>query len=205
MDHVAGELMAIKSWMDFLILVTVVIIKRSKVDAIVEARQKNQQFQKEKEQAKLDKFKKHQCDLQDELDQVTAQKEKLARQLNDNDERQTNLLKVAEQLTEKVIKLEKQPLHAQGFMTSSSQNLSNTFGNLVTSFQAKQILTSVNLVAPSLLYLISLHLINGVLMSSHIRPAILITFCYLQSGSQLWAEPSQLSDIWDHHTQSMKS
>ena len=39
--HVAGELMAIESWMDFPILVTVVIIKRSKVDAIVEARQKH--------------------------------------------------------------------------------------------------------------------------------------------------------------------
>ena len=62
----------------FPILVTVVIIKWSKVDAIVEVRQKNQQVQKEKEQAKLDKFKKGQCDLQDELDQVTTQKEKLA-------------------------------------------------------------------------------------------------------------------------------
>ena len=41
LGHVAGELMAIESWMDFPILVTVVIIKRSKVDAIVEARQKH--------------------------------------------------------------------------------------------------------------------------------------------------------------------
>ena len=41
LGHVAGELMAIKSWMDFPILVTVVIIKRSKVDVIVEARQKH--------------------------------------------------------------------------------------------------------------------------------------------------------------------
>ena len=32
--------MAIESWMDFPILVTVVIINRLKVDAIVEARQK---------------------------------------------------------------------------------------------------------------------------------------------------------------------
>ena len=42
-----------------------------------------------------------------------------------------------EQLTEKVTKLETQPLHAQGFMTSSSQNLSNPFCNLSTSFQVK--------------------------------------------------------------------
>ena len=78
LGHVAGELMAIKSWMDFPILITVVIIKRSKVDAIVEVRQKNQQVQKENEQVKLDKFKKGQCDLQGKVDQVTAQKEKLA-------------------------------------------------------------------------------------------------------------------------------
>ena len=49
LGHVAGELMAIESWMYFPILVTVVIIKRSKVDTIVEARQKHQQLQKEKE------------------------------------------------------------------------------------------------------------------------------------------------------------
>ena len=48
-----------------------------------------------------------------------------------------DLLKVVEQLTEKVTKLERQPVHAQGFMTLSSQNLSNPFGNLLTSFQVK--------------------------------------------------------------------
>ena len=48
-----------------------------------------------------------------------------------------SLLKVVEQLTEKVTKLETQPLHTQGFMTSSSQNLFNPFGNLSTSFQVK--------------------------------------------------------------------
>ena len=57
--------------------------------------------------------------------------------MNENDEKQTNLLKVVEQLTEKVTKLEMQPLHTQGFMTSSSQNISNPFGNLSTSFQVK--------------------------------------------------------------------
>ena len=46
-----------------------------------------------------------------------------------------NLLKVVEQLTEKVTKT--QPLQTQGLMTSSSQNISNPFGNLVTSFQVK--------------------------------------------------------------------
>ena len=137
LGHVAGELMVIESWMDFPILVTIVIIKRSKVDTIVEARQKHRQIQKEKEQIEMDKLKQGQYDLQDKLDQVATQKEKLAQQLTDNDEKQTNLLKVVEQLTEKVTKLETQPLHTQGFMTSSSQNVSNPFGNLSTSFQLK--------------------------------------------------------------------
>ena len=57
--------------------------------------------------------------------------------MNDNDETQTNLLKVVEELTEKVTKLETQPLHTQGFMTSSSQNLPNPFGSLLTFFQVK--------------------------------------------------------------------
>ena len=61
----------------------------------------------------------------------------LTQQLNDNTEKQTNLLKVVEQLTEKVTQLEMQPLHTQKFMTSSSQNISNPFGNLSTSFQVK--------------------------------------------------------------------
>ena len=63
LSHIAGELMAIKSWMDLPILVTVVTIQRSKLDATVEARQKHQQIQKEKEQMELDKLKQGQCDL----------------------------------------------------------------------------------------------------------------------------------------------
>ena len=42
-----------------------------------------------------------------------------------------------EQLTEKISKLETQPFQTQGFMTSSSKNVSNPFGNLSTSFQVK--------------------------------------------------------------------
>ena len=73
--------------MDFPILVTVVIIKRSKVDAIVEAQQKHRWIQKEKEQIEMAELKQGQYDLQDELDQVATQK------LADNDEKQTNLFK----------------------------------------------------------------------------------------------------------------
>ena len=83
------------------------------------------------------KLKQGQYDLQDDLDQVATQKKKLTQHLTDNDEKQTNLLKVVEQFTEKVTKLETQPLHTQGFMTSSSQNVSNPFSSLSTSLQVK--------------------------------------------------------------------
>ena len=129
--------MATESWMEFPILVTVVIITRSKVNEIVEARQKHRQIQKEWEQKEIDKLLQGQYDLEEEFKEVTTQKEVLAKQLTDNAEKQTNLLKVVEQLTEKVTKLETQPLHTQGFMTSSNQNVSNLFGNLSTSFQVK--------------------------------------------------------------------
>ena len=98
----AGELMAIESWMDFPVLVTVVIIKRSKVDAIVKARQDYRQNQKKREPVKVDIFKLGQLDLQDELDQVKTHKEKITQQPNDHDEKQVNLLRAVEQLTEKV-------------------------------------------------------------------------------------------------------
>ena len=137
MGRVAGELMATESWMDLPILITVVIIDRSKVYTIVKARQCYRQSQKQREKTKMDILKWGQHDLQVELSQVSTQKEGLAQQLSDNGEKQADLLRVVEQLTEKVTKLEMQPLHAQGFMTSSSQNLSNPFGNLSTSFQVK--------------------------------------------------------------------
>ena len=82
-------------------------------------------------------MKQGQYDLKEEFREVATQREEFAKQLNDNVEKQTNLLKVVEQLTKKVSKLETQPFQTQGFMTSSSQNVSNPFGNLSTSFQVK--------------------------------------------------------------------
>ena len=129
--------MAIESWMDLPILITVIIIDRSNVDTIVKVRQGYRQSQKQKEKAEMDILKWGQHDLHKELSQVSTQKERLAQQLSDNGEKQADLLKVVEQFTETVAKLEMKPLHAQGFMTSSSQNLSNPFGSLLTSFQVK--------------------------------------------------------------------
>ena len=81
MGQVAGELMAIESWRDFPILVTVVIINRSKVDAIVEARQKYRKEQKDRELKDLEKLGQGQFDLQEELEHVTAQKEVLRQKI----------------------------------------------------------------------------------------------------------------------------
>ena len=136
LGQVAGELMAIESWMDFPILVTVVIIRRLKVDTIVEARQKHQKEREDEELKDLETLQQGQYDLQEEIEQATAQKEILTQKIKNHDEEQVNLLRAVEQLTEKVTKLESQPLHPQGFMTSSSQNVSN-FGNLLTSFHVK--------------------------------------------------------------------
>ena len=124
LGQVAGELMAVESWRDFPILITVVIIKRSKVDSIVEVRQKYRQERKDQE-----KLKQGQYDLQTEFE--------VKQKLIEQDVKQGSLLKAAEQLTEKVTKLEVQPLHTHtGFMTSSSQNVSN-FGNLSTSVSSQ--------------------------------------------------------------------
>ena len=85
----------------------------------------------------IDKMMQGQYDLEEEFIEVNTQKEVLAKQLYDNAEKQTDLLKLVEQLTEKVNRLETQPLQGQGFITSSSQNVSNPFGNLSISFQVK--------------------------------------------------------------------
>ena len=150
LGHVAGELMAVESWMDFPILITVVIMERSKVDEIVEARQKNRELQREREWQEIDKLPWGQYDLEEEFNKVAAQKKMLTQQLNDNTEKRTNLLKVVEQLTEKVTQLETQPLHTQWFMTSSSQNISNPFGNLSTSFQVKADIGKFSATEPTL-------------------------------------------------------
>ena len=42
-----------------------------------------------------------------------------------------------ENLTDKLQRLETQPVSGKGLVTSSAQKLSNTFGNLTTSFQVK--------------------------------------------------------------------
>ena len=88
-------------------------------------------IERDKELEDIEMLKQGQYDLHEEVGQVATQKEALKQKMLDHDVKQRDLLKTVEQLTEKVTKLETQPLHAQGFMTSSSQNVS-TFGNVMT-------------------------------------------------------------------------
>ena len=67
LGQVAGELMAIESWMDFPILITVVIITWPEVDEIVEARQKHRKVQREQEQKEMEKLKQGEYDLEEEF------------------------------------------------------------------------------------------------------------------------------------------
>ena len=53
------------------------IIKRSKVDAIVKARQKYRKEQKDRDLKDLEMLKQGQCDLHEEVGQVATQKEAL--------------------------------------------------------------------------------------------------------------------------------
>ena len=139
------------------------------------------------------------------MDWVTIQKEKLAQQLNNNDEKQANFLKVVEQLTEKITKLETQPLHVQGFMTSSSQNLSNPFGNLSTSFQVKAALNfgkfSWTEPTPSNELMFNQWCIDVKSYQASYPDNILLPAI----RKSIVVGPSQLSDIWDHLILLMKS
>ena len=77
LGQVSRELMVIESWGDLPILVTMVIIKRSKVDAIVKARQKYRKEQKDRKLRDLEMLKQGEDDPHEEVGQVTAQKEAL--------------------------------------------------------------------------------------------------------------------------------
>ena len=67
--------------MDFPILITVVIITGSKVDNIVEARQRHRQIQKEQEQKEIHKLKQGQYDLEEEFKEVVTQEKNLLNSL----------------------------------------------------------------------------------------------------------------------------
>ena len=74
---------------------------------------------------------------EERLRQMDREKDNLEWDVLDYAGRQKELEKVVDSLTDKVQKLETQPVSGKGLITSSAQNLSNSFGNLTTSFQVK--------------------------------------------------------------------
>ena len=68
---------------------------------------------------------------------MVREKGKLEQDIQDYVWRQKDLEKLVESLTDKVQKLETQPVNGKGLITSSAQNLLSSFGNLTTFFQVK--------------------------------------------------------------------
>ena len=127
---VPGELMSIEDWMGVPIVITVLILGRNKVGAIVEAREKHQQTVRQKEIENEGRLRIRDRELEEE-------KVKLEQDIQEYSGKQTNLEKLVEGLSKKIQKMETQPISGKGFSTSSTQNLSGSFGNLTTSFQVK--------------------------------------------------------------------
>ena len=125
-----GDLMSVEDWMGVPIVITVIILGRSKIQAILDARERHRQSLKEKtyEEGR---------ENEERLRQMDREKDKPERDVQDYAGRQKELEKLVESLTDKVKKLETQPVSGKGLITSSTQSLSNSFGNLTTSFQVK--------------------------------------------------------------------
>ena len=120
----AGDLMLVEDWMEIPVVFTVIILGRSKVRAIVEARERHRQSLKEKV---------YEGDAEG-MSQMNREKHRLEQNIPDYAGKQKELEKLVENLTDKVQKLETQPVSGKGLVRSSAQNLSNSFGNLTTSF-----------------------------------------------------------------------
>ena len=127
---VAGELMSIEDWMGVPVVITVLILGRNKIGAILEAQERHQQTVRQEEKENGGNLRVRDRELQEE-------KVKLEQEIQDYSEKQRNLEKIVEGLSEKIQKMETQPISGKGFSTSSAQNLSGSFGNLTTSFQVK--------------------------------------------------------------------
>ena len=126
LDLAAGDLMALEDWMGIPVVITVIILGRSKVRAIVEARERHRQSLKEQV---YEGYKG--------VDEGMSWMDRLKQNTPDYARKQKKLKKLVENLTDKVQKLETQPVSGKSLVTSSTQNLSNSFDNLTTSFQVK--------------------------------------------------------------------
>ena len=112
------------------VVITVLILGRNKIGAILEARERHRQTVRQKEIENGGNLRIRDRELQKE-------KVKLEQEIQDYSGNQRNLEKIVEGFSEKIQKMEMQPISGKGFSTSSAQNLSGSFSNLTTSFQVK--------------------------------------------------------------------
>ena len=127
---VAGELMSIEDWMGVPVVITVLILGRNKIGAILEARERHRQTVRQKEI-------ENEGNLHIRDRELEKEKVKLEQEIQEYSGKQGNLEKVVEGLSEKIQKMETQLISGKGFSTSSAQNLLGSFGNLTISFQVK--------------------------------------------------------------------
>ena len=76
-------------------------------------------------------------EIKEKLERVVDEKDRLGQDVAECYGKQKDLEKFVESLNDKIQRLETQPIGGQAFTTSSTQNLSGSFGNLTTSFQVK--------------------------------------------------------------------
>ena len=117
----AGDLMSVEDWMGIPVVITVIILGRNKVRAIVEARERHRQSLKEK-------VYEGNKGVDEGMSQMNREKNRLGQNTPDYAGKQKELKKLVENLTDKVQRLETQPVSGKGLVTSSAQNLSNSFG-----------------------------------------------------------------------------
>ena len=125
---VVGDLMSTENWMGVPVVISVIILGRNKVGAILEACERHRQTMRERELEKEESLYTKDRELERE-------KVKLEQKIQEYSEKQKNLEKLVEGLSEKIQKMETQPISGKGFSTSSAQNLSGSFRNLTTSFR----------------------------------------------------------------------
>ena len=125
---VVGKFMSIEDWMGVPVVITVLILGRNKIGAILEVCERHRQTVRQKEIENEGNL----CIRDRELEKV-----KLEQEIQEYSGKQRNLEKLVEGLSKKIQKMEMQPISGKGFSTSSAQNLLGSFGNLTTSFQVK--------------------------------------------------------------------
>ena len=96
---VVGELMSIEDWMGVPVVITVLILGRNKIGAILEARERHRQTVRQKEIENGGNLHIRDRELQ-------KKKVKLQQEIQDYSGKQRNLEKIVEGLSEKIQKME---------------------------------------------------------------------------------------------------